>query len=40
MSDNENMKILMAFLRIIEADKEDFDLFVTCSGSNIYRLVV
>jgi histone-lysine N-methyltransferase SETD3 len=39
MSDNENMKVLMAFLRIIEADKEDFDLLVTCSGSNIYRSI-
>ena len=39
MSDNDNMKVMMAFLRIIEADQEDFDLLVTCSGSNTYRSI-
>lgn len=39
VSDNENTKLLFAFLRIIEADNEDFDLLVSCSGNSLYRSI-
>jgi len=39
VGDNENAKMMMAFLRVIEADKYDFDLLASCSGSNAYRSI-
>lgn len=39
VSDNDNTKIMLAILRIIVADKEDFDMLVSCSGSSIYRSI-
>ncbi|KAJ1430215.1 hypothetical protein B484DRAFT_396031 [Ochromonadaceae sp. CCMP2298] len=37
VSDNENTKLLLAMLRVIVADKEDFDLLVSCAGNSLYR---
>ena len=37
ISDNENIKTLLAMLRIMDADREDFDLLVSCSGNSLYR---
>jgi len=39
VGDNENAKMMLAFLRVIEADKYDFDLLASCSGSNSYRSI-
>jgi len=37
IGDNENFKMLFAMLRVVEADREDFDLLVSCSGNSLYR---
>mmetsp|Transcript_938 Transcript_938/g.1573 ORF Transcript_938/g.1573 Transcript_938/m.1573 type:complete len:521 (+) Transcript_938:184-1746(+) len=37
VSDNENTKLLLAMMRVIEADREDFDLLVACAGNSVYR---
>ena len=37
ISENENTKVLLAMLRVIEADRDDFDLLVSCSGNTLYR---
>lgn len=37
IGDNENFKLLFAVLRVVEADREDFDLLVSCSGNSLYR---
>eukprot|EP01035_Chromulina_nebulosa_P036326 gene36326-48928_t len=39
VGDNENSKTMLAFLRIAEADKYDFDLLASCSGNNAYRSI-
>lgn len=39
VGDNENFKMLLAFLRIAEADRYDFDLLASCSNANTYRSI-
>lgn len=39
LSDNENTKLLLAMLRIIEADSEDFDILIACAGNSLYRSI-
>eukprot|EP01032_Pedospumella_encystans_P015705 gene15706-17948_t len=37
VSDNENTRLLLAFLRVVEADRDDFDILVSTSGNSLYR---
>ena len=39
MSDNDNTKLFLAFLRLIEADSEDFDILISSAGSSLYRSI-
>lgn len=39
VSDNENTKLLLAMLRLIESDKEDLEILLSCSGSSMYRSI-
>lgn len=39
VSDNDNTKLLLAFLRLIEADSEDFDILISSAGSALYRSI-
>lgn len=39
ISDNENTKYLLAFLRIVEADTDDFNLFSSSLESSLYRSI-
>lgn len=39
VSDNDNTKLLFAFLRLIVADNEDFDILISSAGSTIYRSI-
>jgi hypothetical protein len=39
ISDNDNTKLLLAFLRLIEADNEDFDILISSAGSALYRSI-
>eukprot|EP01034_Spumella_vulgaris_P026247 gene26247-32792_t len=39
VSDNENTKLLFSLLRIVEADREDFDLLAASTGSGLYRSI-
>lgn len=39
VSDNENTKLLLAILRLIESDKEDLEILLSCSGSSMYRSI-
>lgn len=37
VSDNESTKVLLAMLRMIEADKEDFEILISCASNALYR---
>eukprot|EP01038_Epipyxis_sp_PR26KG_P008575 gene8575-11587_t len=39
VGENETTKIMFALLRIIEADKDDFDMLISCAGSSSYRSI-
>ena len=39
VSDNENTKMMLSLLRIIEADRSDIDLLMSTSGSSLYRSI-
>ncbi len=39
VSENENTKLLFALLRLFEADKEDLEILLSCSGSAMYRSI-
>ncbi len=39
VSDNENTKLLLALLRVIEADRDDLELLMATAGSSMYRSI-
>jgi histone-lysine N-methyltransferase SETD3 len=39
VSENENTKLLLAMLRLIEADKEDVEILLSCVGSSMFRSI-
>lgn len=39
IGDNESTKLMLAMLRLMEADQEDFELLISCSTSPFYRSI-
>ena len=39
VSDNDNTKVMLSLLRIIEADREDMEILMATAGSSMYRSI-